>query len=581
LNVKAALGIVLIALLAGAAYYFIQTVQSTQQPTMEFDAKKDGVLVPASFDVTFPDGGRNITLTNQSQFQCFWPNVALGHYSVVCTKDGVAATNSPHAFDISDFHKNEYFTFIFGTSPPPQQGINNLLTFSRRDGVGPDPFYLQANEIENVAFVAGGIMVKSGGAYTGILLAPYHTDAQIGVGTFYSSGMVYAFGTTSNGMIAQFDRAPFILFRSIYGTVTIPAIDGYSVSGSGTLTAGQAVIFYKSPSAPTLGTYLTDAVERNAGFRINLVFPNNAATVSFGVGYGSGEGHVTLTDSSGFISRNLIEMKYPDGTYRMPGFPIVYNGWWHRTYGSGGWTPFPLSFSAHGLGYCQAYKQDPNTISYQGVGYVTDVNYISNATGWWGWSMCITSIDTNCVDYYVAYYTMLYKQEDPGWKVDKYLYIHTYISTYNYDEGGSTTGLGLLTTSGHYSTTMPIDAGYTVDSAYYAWMGSSWSSYTFPSSTYVWQQGVTGDRITFNTPSGSVHVYTKFLYSPTMGGSPRIARYPTHIWLNHYYTCWADTYVPDGASMAVEEWYSTSDSYESTVPATSVQQSSFYLAYFP
>lgn len=581
---QVAIGIVCIALIAGTFAYYVQTGHAQPDlPTVELEARNDGIYVKADLSITWPDGTRN---TTQTRYFC--QPVLSGHFTVTCTYQGVTSADSPYSFDLSATHMEEHHTFEFGSVPPPVGNGDHILTFERKNGNSAD-FYLQPTEITSVAFGCGGVMVKSSGVWQQLMWASPPVSSDItqynGIGVFYETGVVFLYGDSSRQMLVQADRRPFILFHMIRGSLTIPTVDGLTASGSRTLAAGQTVVFY-AVNQPSAGAYLTSDVEQNPGLHVTFVTPEGV-NVGFGLGYGSGAAKVsTQYNQGGDVVILFCTVQYPDGTYRMPSIPIVTSGWWSR---KGLIVPNPFNFLGLGFGYCQAYRPDPATGTAQGSGYVTDVNYV-NSEGFWGWSLGLvayTAAPTHD-DVYVAYYTLLLRQTGNDWETRKYLYVHIINSQYaeNMDKGGSTTGMGLMTTSGIYTNETSQGGAYTsdfsVDPNYYAYNGQ-WELKTF-NVGYTWEYSYAGTRITIHAPYGPVHVFTKFLYTMT-GATLRIARYYWHIWLNHYLSSWASdsgpTPIPEGACMGAEERFGTGDDYDASIGSPTVQPSSFYLGFFP
>jgi len=162
-----------------------------------------------------------------------------------------------------------------------------------------------------------------------------------------------------------------------------------------------------------------------------------------------------------------------------------------------------------------------------------------------------------------------YDSANDVWKITVYLKLTANTDIYNYDEGGSTTGLGIRVDTGPWNE----DENHDIQDSYYGFNPSTgaWESLTFASSGYTWRTGYRATRITIVVFGDTIHIYTKYI---TKGGSISLSTYKhardaSHAWLNHYYNEFADKTISQGNTIAyaVEMWHAKTDVYEDPVPA--------------
>jgi len=469
--------------------------------------------------------------------------------------------------------------------------IYKVFTFTKVSDTN-EIFYIQPNELPNVRIAGGGIKVLSNGEWKNV--TPYiskpDTAQLIDAGKClpYKNGIICNIDDGTNGMLVQMDNRGFILFRCLRGTVTIPLIDGYNYEHNGTLndstitlSVGQYALFYKTYK-PTVGTYLTTDVENGTGLKVTLTTVDGTVITFYtNYGYGEGKWDVVLSNPDvGDISKTFL--KYNDGEFRIPTLPELIIGWDAR------YSYYHVSLlKPNDSEFLPAYTNDPNTGTNQVLDRVGVKLYVTETGNSFSTAIELECHDTARTHRLTIRFVKEYQHNviDDIWIVRKYIKLITVTDVKNYDEGGITTGFGLLSDLGAFKE----DADHDIQTNYYAFNPSTniWESLQFSEDGYIWRNGYRGTRVVGTAYGKTIYMYTKYI---AKGGTYTLstykhARYYWHAWLNHYFAELADITIPAGneIAFATEIWYSYTDKYEDPVPPETDYgtDTSFIDQYFP
>ena len=444
-----------------------------------------------------------------------------------------------------------------------------VLTFNKISDAN-ELWFIEPNEVPNVRIAGGGIKVLSGGSWANV--TPYiskpgsPSDVITGEGFVYKNGIVLNVDNGSNGYLVQIDNRGFVLFRAMRGTVTVPKIDGYNAESNGTdngtsysLSAGQYALFYKDYK-PTLGTYLTSDVENGTGHKINFTTMDGTEFTVY-MGFGHGESRIDLATGP-------RDMKYADGIYRAPYSPFIRCAWAFRSSYYHVHLVRPWYWFTTGT-----YADDPNTTSNGVLDRILRELYVGeDSEGFFFLAFKFEHHDTTRTQRFTLSVVIKYKydSENDIWKFRIAKKLHADTDVFNYDQGGTTTGLGC-----HTAVTHGPDK---ISTTYYGYNPNTgeWEELSFNTSGYTWRTGYRATRISasgvYDGVQIDVYAYTKYI---NKGGTLALSTYKhamsygVHNWLNHYYSEVADKTIPQGEYVAweIEIWYAKTDVYEEDPPA--------------
>jgi hypothetical protein len=477
-----------------------------------------------------------------------------------------------------------------------------IITAGRLDFTSStDPTYIfvaDLKQIPGVRFTAGGLLLKSSGVYQAVqpFQAPpaFPGSAALfdsGFAVPYYTGLIIYIGNTTSQYICQADSRGFILFRGILGTTSVPLLDGMNYSTNGSVSAGvaslspnQYIVFYPpTMSAPPLGSYISADIEYPNGAQVQLQL-TTGATVTFYVQAGKNSSVIYIYNPgfnsiNNWISAEVVSyVKYQTtGHVNLPGYPIFIFTWEWRQYDANG-SALGAAIVADGSGYpVPVYMNDPNVTTWQGANFVPVViKAISQSalpSGWdFGFAYQFGHYDSTETLRYYRRAAIVFQDAYSMWKLRVYSYINMQTNTYNYDEGGDTTG---------YSHASYLRRGLStvLNSGYLVYNGV-WNSGTWNSSGYTWLDGYWASRTTLPPTSPAVstcYIYSKYIIagsneSPTPSdGTYRISHYSGYSYIFQYFNVWADVTLPTGWSGGEETefWYAESDTYEASPPKPS------------